>query len=104
MRSRYSGYALGKVRYVMETTDPDGPAHQARPDWAAEIERFGRDVCFDGLEILGHEPGEGVAHVTFRAILSASGRDVSFAERSRFTRHQGRWRYHGGERLGLDGG
>ena len=99
MRSRFSGYALGKVRYIIDTTDPAGPARESRPDWAAEIARFGRDVSFDGLEILAHEPGEHVAFVTFRARLTSAGGDAGFAERSRFTRAGGRWLYHGGERL-----
>ena len=32
MRSRYAAYALGMTRYIMETTDPDGPLHEADRD------------------------------------------------------------------------
>jgi SEC-C motif-containing protein len=98
MRSRYSAYALGNVRYLVSSTDPSGPVWRDDAAWPEEIARFCREVRFEGLEVLSHEPGDDVAHVTFRARLSAGGKDVSFGERSRFTRAGGRWRYHSGER------
>ncbi|MFZ5480359.1 MAG: YchJ family protein [Myxococcota bacterium] len=99
MRARYAAYALGDVRFLVATTDPAGPVWRDDPAWREEIRRFCRDVRFEGLTVLAHEPGEHQSFVTFRARLSSGGRDVSFGERSRFTRPGGRWLYHGGERL-----
>ena len=95
MRSRYAAYALGKSRYIMETT---ASQREDRDVWRAEIERFSAGTRFTGLEILSVEPGEEVAFVTFRAGLEQAGQDASFTERSRFVR-RGRWLYESGERI-----
>ena len=95
MRSRFSAYALGKTRYIMETT------HAPRADteaWRAEIKQFCAATRFEGLSIEKVEPGEPEAWVTFRAVLSQDGRDASFTERSRFVLSDD-WRYADGERL-----
>lgn len=96
MRARYAAYALGKTRFVQETT-AEPPVDRAA--WTAEIERFTASVRFVSLEILSQQPGEREAWVTFRAGLLADGADVGFAERSRFVRRD-RWLYADGERLG----
>jgi SEC-C motif-containing protein len=105
MRSRYAAYARGEVDYVLDTTDPDGPAWEGPPRaslerWRAELVRFCRATRFAGLEILeAPTPTPGQGSVTFRARLSQGGMDASFAERSRFVHRGGNWRYHAGERV-----
>lgn len=108
MRSRFAAYALGLVDYVVATTDPAGPQWQAdRAAWEASIRAFATATRFDGLRILDAPetaPASDEGHVTFRAALTAGGRDVGFTERSRFTRApradgQLAWRYHSGELL-----
>lgn len=89
MRSRYSGYALGKVKYIQQTADPV-------PD-ADDVRRFCNAVEFRGLDVLEVEPGAHQAYVTFRATLFAGEQDVSFTERSRFEKRD-RWLYVDGHR------
>ena len=99
MRSRYAAYAKGLVDYILDTTDPSGP--QARPDraaWREEVRAFCAATRFEGLRILGApEPHGDEGFVTFEAKLSRDGADVSFTERSRFVRVEGRWLYRDGE-------
>jgi SEC-C motif-containing protein len=100
MRARYSAYAVGDVRFLVATTDPEGPVWRAdTARWSEEIRAFCRMTSFDGLRVLSHEPGEAESFVTFHARLSANGRDVGFGERSRFRKVGGRWLYWGGERV-----
>ncbi len=87
MRSRYSGYALKKIDYIIETTHPSLQIKNRE-----EIIKFSDETSFDGLEILEAE-GD---YVTFRAHLSRRGKDVSFTERSHFAKVDGKWTYHSG--------
>jgi SEC-C motif-containing protein len=102
MRSRYSAYAVAAVDYLIATTDPAGPQFRAedRAAWADEIMRFCQRTRFEKLTIRGSSTHEDHGEVSFFAKLSRDGEDVSFAERSQFTRADGRWLYHSGE---LDG-
>ena len=96
MRSRYAAYALGLTRYIMETTDPDGPLHEADRDrWAASIDAFCAATQFDGLTIHAHTEESTEGAVDFSAHLSVGEEDRSFREHSRFTKRGGRWLYWG---------
>ena len=99
MRSRFAAYAKGLVEYIADTTDPAGPHFEAdRDTWLGSLTTFCRGTSFDGLDILdAPEPQGDEAFVTFRAHLTQRGRDVSFVERSRFRRVDGRWLYTEGE-------
>lgn len=100
MRSRYSAYAFGLSDYVMATTAPGTPAWSDDPNWRAQIDAYGSDTRFVGLEITDAPPPVGdVGFVTFRAQLSQGGCDAGFSERSRFERRDGRWLYASGERI-----
>jgi len=101
MRSRYAAYARGDAAYIQQTTDPTGPVFEPDTDaWTAGILRFHRAFRFPGVRILdAPTPVGDEGFVTFHARLEADGEDGSFRERSRFTRTDGRWRYHSGERL-----
>ncbi|MCB1134895.1 MAG: SEC-C domain-containing protein [Chlamydiia bacterium] len=101
MRSRYAAYALGLSDYIMDTTDPKGPLYQAhREAWRKTIDVFSQQCQFESLRILGASEGKKEAYVTFYAGLSEQGKDVSFAERSRFIKRGGRWYYHSGSHTG----
>lgn len=96
MRSRYSAYAVGEIDYLMATTHPDGAHYQQdRAAWRRDLEAFSKNTRFERLHILAAEDDT----VTFRAVLSAGGRDVSFTERSLFRQHDGRWKYFSGKHL-----
>lgn len=99
MPSRFSAYALGLVNYILDTTDPEGPQWvEDRGTWVAEVRAFSASTQFRGLAILdAPDPSDNQGFVTFRATLQREGRDVSFTERSRFVRREGRWLYHSGE-------
>ena len=105
MRSRYAAYAVGEVRYIVDTTHPDGP--HWRPDrdaWIEQIWRFSRATRFVGLKVL--EAGldaSGDPFVTFEAKLVQASKDASFCERSVFRMQQGRWKYFDGAPVELDG-
>ncbi len=89
MRSRYSGYALKKVDYIIETTHPD-LLPQIREKM--ELLQFCTETSFDGLDILSFD-GE---NVKFKAHLSKDGKDHSFTEKSHFKKFDGKWKYHSG--------
>jgi len=97
MRSRFAAYALGAVAYLQHTTDPEGP--QFRPDlaaWGVELEHYCARTRFAGLEVKGHGADGDTGWVEFRATLHQGDDDVSFTERSRFSRRDGRWVYSDG--------
>jgi SEC-C motif-containing protein len=100
MRSRYTAYATGAVDHVMATTAPESPHRGADPSaWRAELRAWCAAVSFDGLEVReAHTDGDR-GTVTFFARLRSGDRDVSFGERSRFVRRDGRWWYVDGDRV-----
>lgn len=96
MRSRYSAYALGLVEYLIKSTHPEGPHwREDRGLWRRELHQWCKQADFTSLEVLQveEEPLAQEAFVTFFAQLRDAERDLSFAERSRFVRHEGRWKY-----------
>ncbi len=101
MRSRFAAYALGNVSYIIHTTHPNSPHNQTnKKAWRLDLKDFCRQTDFIGLQIL--QVGEiqnNWGEVTFRAILMQTGKDVSFTEKSRFEKINGRWLYHSGEFL-----
>lgn len=101
MRSRFAAYALGQVDHILDTTDPDGPQWQPdRAAWAHQVREFSRHTHFLGLRILeAPPPGDTEGFISFHADLEQGGMDVGFIERSRFTRCDGTWKYHSGEKL-----
>jgi SEC-C motif-containing protein len=79
MRSRYSAFSLGLAGYLRKTQLEElGPLPQGRR--------------FTGLTIVEARKDE----VLFIAGLEERGRDVSFAELSRFVKQHGEWKYADG--------
>jgi len=95
MRARYAAYALGNVRFIRQTQQPEhGRTAQDAISQRRAIQAFCQSTLFLGLKILANEPpGETQATVTFHATLLQNGQDASFTEQSLFERHQGRWFY-----------
>lgn len=97
MRARYCAYALGLVEFILATTHPDSEQWtRDRATWAGEVARFARDTRFLGLEVRSSSRDGDAGEVCFAARLERGGVDVSFAERSRFARVDGRWLYRSG--------
>jgi len=85
MRSRYSAFALKKIDYIIATAKLFMGTRQ-------DLQEFVDKTDFQGLEII-----EAKANfVTFRAKLLQAGQDVSFTEKSRFEKVDGRWLYDSG--------
>jgi SEC-C motif-containing protein len=79
MRSRYAAFSLGLVDYLQRTQLEElGPLPVA--------------FCFTGLTIVEARKDE----VLFIAGIEERGRDVSFAELSRFVKQRGEWKYADG--------
>lgn len=94
MRARYSAYALGKVRFVMQTTHPQSP-HRVdnMQQWRKDLKNFCQRTEFVGLRILHESVDEPMATVTFHAILTQQKQDASYVEQSLFEKINGRYYY-----------
>lgn len=96
MRSRYSGFALGKGAYLYDTLAKDHPDRQHAPEDAERVvtslSRMKDKQRFLGLTIV-HAAG---AEVLFVAKIFEQGRDVSFAELSEFVKEEDGWKYASG--------
>lgn len=101
MRSRYSAFALGLGAYLVETLARGHEDREIPEDaLARELGRVKDRQRFLGLQVLfATEPrsDEDEGEVLFVARIFERGVDRSFAERSRFVREEGQWRYESGE-------
>ena len=98
MRSRFSAYAMNNVDYILRTTHPRHPPLLKNPGlWKEEILKFSINTCFERLEVLDSKADGDRATVIFIAHLSYAGEDVSFTEKSFFSRVDGRWLYVNGD-------
>ena len=98
MKSRYCEYAIEKSEYIISTT------HQKNRDfntdtkvWNNDILDFSRNTKFEKLEILEFIDGQTESFVTFKANITQNKQDVSFIEKSRFIKENGKWQYIDGE-------
>ena len=89
MRSRYSAYALGLMKYVHASWHPS-----TRPA-LAELQHDDATKWL-GLEIKKHIATDDEATVEFVARYKIDGRAHRLHEVSRFVREDGRWFYVGG--------
>lgn len=97
MRSRYSAYAKQRADYIVLTTHPKNPAYTIKKEeWKNRILHYSLQTTFDSLEILDFQDGPLVAYVTFIAKLHQGDKNLSFEEKSRFEKVNGRWLYHSG--------
>jgi SEC-C motif-containing protein len=91
MRSRFSAFALGLERYLLDSWDPS-----TRPD-AVELDG---DLEWRRLQIVDTAlggPSDDVGVVEFRASFRENGKPGLLQERSRFARAGGRWVYVDGD-------
>ena len=98
MKSRYCAYAIEKSEYIISTT------HQKNRDfntdtkvWNNDILDFSKNTKFEKLEILEFIDGQTESFVTFKANITQNKQDVSFIEKSRFIKENGKWQYIDGE-------
>lgn len=100
MKSRYSAFATSNINYIISTT------HTTNVDFSNDLKSWAKDILlfcenteFKNLEILEFIDGEFESYVTFKATLYQDKKDVSFTEKSRFLKENGKWFYVSGEFL-----
>ena len=101
MRSRFSAYVLKLADYIIQTTSPQKQKeHADLKKWKAEILFFSENTVFEKLEIIKFIPPNKQAKeafVTFKAHLKQNNTNVSFTEKSRFEKIDGKWFYLDGK-------
>ncbi|MBC8070801.1 MAG: hypothetical protein IAG13_20915 [Deltaproteobacteria bacterium] len=101
MRSRYSAFVRHDYGYLWRTlhpAHPDRTAGIAVSRWVETVRASSQALEFQRLRVLavGGPDVEDIAHVLFHVSVKDGRSDASFAERSRFARDRGRWKYLGG--------
>lgn len=104
MRSRFAAFALGLTDYLVKTTHKDNPERKAEAgdmegSWKKDLDNIASQARFDSLKILEFVDGDSRSEVTFRAFITKGEEDLSFTERSLFTREDGVWLYKEGSIL-----
>ena len=98
MRSRFSAYALDLPDYIIKTTAPENANYQSNCDqWRSELHQFSSVTRFAGLQILQFVGADKDASVTFCASLFQGDKNISFTEKSTFSKASGSWLYKAGE-------
>ena len=98
MKSRYCAYAIEKSEYIILTT------HQNNRDfntdtkvWNNDILDFSRNTKFEKLENLEFIDRQNENFVTIKSNITQNKQDVSFINKSRFIKENGKWQYIDGE-------
>lgn len=100
MRSRYCAFALNNTDYIINTTHPlNNDFTPNRDAWAEGISSFSLNTDFNNLEIIDFIDGKTESYVTFKATLKQEEDDISFTEKSKFLKENGKWLYVNGEFL-----
>ena len=98
MKSRYSGFAVSNVNYIISTTYEKNPEFtNDLKCWEKDILDFCRYTKFERLEILESLEGDKESFVTFKAVLFQDKNDISFIEKSRFLKVEEKWLYVDGQ-------
>ncbi len=98
MRSRYSAYVVGQLRYLAESLHPE---HRNDLDFAA-TKRWAEGASWLNLQVLdrkGGGEGDEAGVVEFIATYKEKGVIKPHRERANFQRHEGIWYYVDGEVL-----
>ena len=97
MKSRYSAYVVGDSKYIMKTTHKENQDFTSDIEaWSESIKEFSKISIFNGLVILEFIDGEKEAFVTFKALITQHGNEVSFVEKSKCYKIDDEWLYHSG--------
>ena len=100
MKSRFTAFVVGDVDYIINTTHEDNVEYSSdKSKWRDDIQDVVNSTDFNSLQIVDFIDGVDEAYVTFKLGLKQKGLDVSFTERSKFVRIDGKWLYRSGEFL-----
>jgi len=98
MKSRYSAYAVGNSKYIMNTTHMLNTDYsEDKKTWEENIQNFMKESNFNALEILEFEDDTPEAYVTFKANIDINGIDSTFTEKSKFIKENEKWLYVNGD-------
>ena len=101
MKSRFTAFSVQNADYIVFTTHKDNPDFTNDiKSWKADILDFSQNTNFEKLEILdfSEEDAEDTeSFVTFKATLKQYNNDISFTEKSRFLKENGKWLYVDGQ-------
>lgn len=92
MRSRYSAYFFRLVDYLVSTTHPNKRHKELR----AEIDDVVDEMMWRNLQIVSKSQGgaeDKKGKVEFIAQYHYDGKFHEMHEKSRFRKHQGKWKY-----------
>jgi|SRR6267142_2939204 len=96
MRARYSAFATGAIRFIVETTHSRRRKEVNVPD----ITEWSQTSTWHGLEIIEMKTvGDNQAYVSFDAHFTQQGKDRHHREKSLFEREDGKWRFVTGDEL-----
>lgn len=100
MRSRYSAYVAGKIKYVAETNDPQTGSDfdfEAAETWSKQSEWLGLEI----IATKDGKPGTQTGEVEFKARYKADGKEETHHEVSlfRFDSKSGQWFYRDGKTI-----
>jgi SEC-C motif-containing protein len=88
MKSRYSAFAVGDIRYIIDTSTFQNDFE--------DLKDFCDSCEFRKLDILDY----GNDSVTFKATIFCNNIDNSFVEISSFVKVDGKWKYDSGKIIG----
>lgn len=98
MRSRYTAYVLDLAEYIIKTTHPASVRFSFDlGSWKRSLSKFSQNTQFSKLEILDFQENKKMASVTFTVYAKQGDEDVTFTEKSIFTKYQGQWLYLEGQ-------
>ena len=101
MRSRYSAYVVGDIKYLGDTLDSKG-----REDFDFDATReWSKDTEWKSLEIVAVEDGgaeDERGFVEFIARYEMDGQLLEHHERALFAKNDGRWEFVEGRVIGRD--
>mmetsp|Transcript_22526 Transcript_22526/g.55882 ORF Transcript_22526/g.55882 Transcript_22526/m.55882 type:complete len:122 (+) Transcript_22526:501-866(+) len=105
LRARYSAYAYDMPLYIMRTTHFDNEDYTYdRRKWRRDINTFCKTYRVrGGMEILEQRiTGKAATFFLFRANLYENNQPMSFTERAKFLKEQGKWYYASGKLISVD--
>lgn len=106
VRSRYSGFALGKIDYLVKTLHPDHPDVGKPPEaLVLALRTASSSFKYMGLTIVESRDADehGVSRVLYLARIFRRGQDVSFIELAEFMHDGVGLRYRSGKTMDAAG-
>ena len=101
MKSRFTAFSVQNADYIIFTTHKDNPDFTNDiKSWKVDILDFSQNTNFEKLEILDfseEDAEDAESFVTFKATLKQYNNDISFTEKSRFLKENGKWLYVDGQ-------